>query len=196
MSTHHELYGELLTAKETCELTGFTMNQLRNWRIPARRSLAPIGYVAIGATPYYRLKTVQAYLEKHGAQQGAYYPSELDNLFPIGETVALSAKENIGITTLKKVTSANVDSWINEHLNSHGLAWAKTWQGAWAEVEKALDLEPNFVLPQNRWSAPNFWSLAVHTARKLINEEQNLGFDLGRILELGESTAPTKEVKF
>lgn len=80
---HHPKFGELLTAKEVSDLTGFTMNQLRNWRIPARRQLAPFGYLSIGATPLYRKVVVEAWLEQSGPQQVQYYPGELDERFPI-----------------------------------------------------------------------------------------------------------------
>lgn len=196
MPTNHELYGELLTAKEVCEVTSFTMNQLRNWRVPARRELAPFGFIAIGGSPFYRKIVVQAWLDENGAQQGIYYPSEFDKRFPVGEAQALSVADSIALSTLNRLTSANVDSWINGKLSSAGLAWVKVWQGAWADVEKALGLEPNFILPQNRWDNPSFWSLAVHTARKLINEEQNLGMSLEKILAIGSATAPVKESKF
>lgn len=196
MSTLHAIYGELLTAKEVCDFTGFTMNQLRNWRIPARRSLAPFGFVSIGATPYYRKVVIQDYLDEQGPQQGVYVMSERDKKFPIAVAESLSLDENIAKTTLGKLTSANVDSWINGKLNTAGLAWVKVWQTAWAEVEQALGLTPNFILPQNRWDNPEFWAIATHTARKLINDEQNLGFDLDRIISISTESAPVKETKF
>lgn len=196
MSIQHDLYGELLTAKEVCSFTGFTMNQLRNWRVPARRELAPFGFVSIGSTPYYRKVVVQDYLDENGVQQGVYVMSDRDKKFPVAVAEAISLDENLARTTLAKLTSANVDSWINGKLNTAGLAWVKVWQGAWAEVEQALGLTPNFILPQNRWDNPEFWAIATHTARKLINDEQNLGFDLDRIISISTDSAPVKETKF
>jgi hypothetical protein len=196
MSIQHDLYGELLTAKEVCSFTGFTMNQLRNWRVPARRELAPFGFVSIGSTPYYRKVVVQDYLDENGVQQGVYVMSDRDKKFPVAVAEAISLDENLARTTLAKLTSATVDSWINGKLNTAGLTWVAEWKRAWATMEQALNLAPSFILPQNRWEHPEFWNLAVHSARYLINEEQDLGLTVEKILDLGTSTAPVKETKF
>lgn len=81
----HPIYGEILTAKEVSEITGFTMNQLRNWRIPARRNLAPFGFMSIGASPYYRKVVVEGWLEIHGGQKAEYFPTEFDKNYPVAE---------------------------------------------------------------------------------------------------------------
>jgi hypothetical protein len=196
MIEDNELYGDLLTAKEVCEYTGFTMNQLRNWRIPARQDLAPFGYVSIGATPYYRKIVVQDYLDECGPQIGIYVMSERDKKFPIRELQVKSLEENMGNAKLKKITSATVHSWVDTTFESKGQPWAIVWQSAWATIEQALGLEPKFILHWKRWDHPEFWNIAVHAARYIINEEQELGFDLPAILALGDSVAPEKEVKF
>jgi hypothetical protein len=196
MSTLHAIYGELLTAKEVCDFTGFTMNQLRNWRIPARRSLAPFGFVSIGATPFYRKVVIQDYLDEQGPQQGVYVMSDRDKKFPIAVAESLSLDESMARNALGKLTAATVDSWINGKLNSAGLAWVTEWKRAWAAIETALGLEPNFTLPQNRWDNPEWWNVAVHAARYLINEEQALGLPVEKVLAIGGSHAPVKELKF
>jgi len=172
------------------------MNQLRNWRVPARRELAPFGFVSIGSTPYYRKVVVQDYLDENGVQQGVYVMSDRDKKFPVAVAEAISLDENLARTTLAKLTSANVDSWINGKLNTAGLTWVAEWKRAWVTIEQALNLAPSFILPQNRWEHPEFWNLAVHSARYLINEEQDLGLTVEKILDLGTSTAPVKETKF
>lgn len=79
----HPTYGELLTAKEVCALTGFTMNQLRNWRTEHRRHLGPFGFLSIGGTSYYRKVVVEAWLQENGPQYAVYHPTEFDKKFPL-----------------------------------------------------------------------------------------------------------------
>jgi hypothetical protein len=71
-----ENYGTVLTSKETIELTGFTANQLRNWRMPQRRHLAPFGFLQLGNMPYYLEEEVIAYIAEHGKQEIIYHPNK------------------------------------------------------------------------------------------------------------------------
>lgn len=195
MPTELHPYGTVLSAKEVCEATGFTMNQLRNWRVPARRDLAPFGFIAYGNTPWYRKDVIQDFLDEQGPQQGVYFMTERDKKFPIAVTEARSIAETTGLSALKKITSANVHAWIERNLDARGLSWVKTWEAAWADVEDTLGVPNNFVIPQNRWDHPEWWAIAVHTARKCINDEQDLGFDLAKIIEISTESAPDKETK-
>lgn len=79
------VYGELLSSREVSLSTGFTMNQLRNWRLVSRHELAPFGHVRIGGTSYYRKVVVQDWIAEHGNQRGVYVQTERDKKFPIGE---------------------------------------------------------------------------------------------------------------
>ena len=79
------VYGELLSSREVSLSTGFTMNQLRNWRLPNRHDLAPFGSIQIGGTSYYREVVVQDWIDEHGNQQGVYVQTARDKKFPIGE---------------------------------------------------------------------------------------------------------------
>lgn len=79
----HPKFGELIPAKDVCKMTGHTMNQLRNWRIPARLHLAPFGYVAIGATAYYRKVVVEHYVKENGFSHDSYRTTAFDLKFPL-----------------------------------------------------------------------------------------------------------------
>jgi hypothetical protein len=80
---YHATYGELLNSKQVSELTGFTMNQLRNWRSPSRRNLAPFGYLSIGGTCFYRKLVVEAWVAESGPQVVEYHPTSFDERFPL-----------------------------------------------------------------------------------------------------------------
>lgn len=74
-------YGELLTAREVSELSGFTMNQMRNWRLPSRLDRAPFGFLSIGKAPYYSKVVVDSWLDIHGGQTPTYHASAFDRDF-------------------------------------------------------------------------------------------------------------------
>ena len=197
---HDPEFGEMIGIAEVELLTGITKAQLRNWRKPEHHHLAKFDiYEGVGNAVWYRKMDIEAYLAEHGSlvgQSGLKRVSMPNAISAPLIDVKFFGADRDALQLLSKLTSANVDSWINGKLNSAGLIWVKTWQKAWAEVEQALGLEPNFILPQNRWDNPEFWAIAVHTARKLINDEQDLGFDLDRIISISTESAPIKETKF
>ena len=197
MSIHHDKFGELLTAKETCEATGFTMNQLRNWRVPARRALAPIGYVAIGTTPYYRKIVVQAWLDENGAQQGAYYPSELDKKFPISVGESLSIQKNQDLATLNAITTDNVVDWLNQLVDVRGIGVNTPWREINKEIQDALGLPNVAVSPMLRHTNPDFWIVATHSARLFTIRDKGIEMSLEEMLALpiGDNP-PARETKF
>jgi len=197
MSIQHDKFGELLTAKETCEITGFTMNQLRNWRVPARRSLAPIGYVAIGATPYYRKVVVQAWLDENGQQQGVYFPSELDKRFPVAIGEALSVEQNLNNAILSKISTETVNDWLNQLVDVRGIGINKEWKETYTEVQNALGLPNVAVSSMLKHTNPHFWDVAVHSARLFTVRDKGMDVSLDDLLAMSVGdTPPAREVKF
>jgi len=197
MSIQHELYGEILTAKEVTQATGFTMNQLRNWRVPARRELAPFGFISIGATPYYRKVVIQDYLDEHGVQQDVYVMSERDKKFPIAESQVKSLEQTLSHQTLSKITTETVNDWLNTLIDTRGLSASKVWMETFKEVEDALGLPRSVSGNGLRWENPTFWLPAVHTARLMTARDQELAISTEEVLALpvGDNP-PTKETRF
>jgi hypothetical protein len=197
---HDPEFGEMIGIAEVELLTGITKAQLRNWRKPEHHHLAKFDiYEGVGNAVWYRKMDIEAYLAEHGAlvgQSGLKRVSMPNSISAPLIDVKYVGEQRDAFQKLTKVTSANVHSWVDTTFETKGLAWADTWQKAWATIEQELGLEPKFVLHWQRWDHPEFWNVAVHTVRYLINEEQGLGFDLPGIIALGDSVAPEKEVKF
>ncbi len=76
MIDHQEL-GKLYTVNEAIEITGYTLNQLRNWRTPQRRDRAPFGYVQIGHNVFYKADDLLNHLTNQAPY--TYYPTKKDN---------------------------------------------------------------------------------------------------------------------
>jgi len=80
---HYEDYGTLLTPREVCEMTDLTLNQLRNWRAPARHNKAPFGFVQIGNKPLYRLDVIKAWAADNNGNNVRYFPMGIDHELPL-----------------------------------------------------------------------------------------------------------------
>lgn len=183
MSTFHPVYGELLTAKEVIQLTGFTMNQLRNWRIPARRELAPFGFVSIGVSPHYRKVVVEAWLERNGGSNVSYSPAGLDAEFPIGEAAQLSVDQRLGLDVLSKITTENVYKWLGKELDKK-YSFIRTWEEYWALTGKP------YVKMDDRMTDLSWFEAAVQAKRLYVNELQGLGLSTAEVLAMPVGAVP------
>jgi hypothetical protein len=133
MSIYDPLYGELLSVAEVCDVTGLTPNQLRNWRLETRLHLAPFGYVQIGAKPYYRKVTVDAYLEENGGAKRVFKSAGLDVKFPVDEVLAQDDARREALIELASINTAN--QWL-KWTPFFGRVLPKTW------VEDVNRLQP------------------------------------------------------
>lgn len=124
VSIYDPLYGELLTVNEVVEATGFTVNQLRNWRNESRLHLAPFGFVQVGAKPYYRAVVISAYVDKHGGSRSVYKPSGLDVEFPVDSVLEQDETKRKALIELATITTAN--QWL-KWTPFFGRVSPKTW---------------------------------------------------------------------
>lgn len=190
MPIQNAIYGELLTSKEVCEVTGFTMNQLRNWRSPSRRDLAPFGFVSIGVSPYYRKVVVQDYLDEQGPQQGVYVMSERDKKFPVavGETISIQRANEIAV--LSKVTTENVYHWLEDQISKRGVKFTDlSWKPLWSGWDELLEPLPYITYVQ-RWDNLAWFKRAVLCARAYVAQEQGFEIDAVEIGKLDVGSVP------
>lgn len=190
MPIQNAIYGELLTSKEVCEVTGFTMNQLRNWRSPNRRDLAPFGFVSIGVSPYYRKVVVQDYLDEQGPQQGVYVMSERDKKFPVAIGETISIERNNAIAVLSKITTENVYAWLENEISKHGIKFTDaSWKPIWKQFDE-IDGEQPYITYVQRWDAPAWFKRAVLVARGYLAKQQGLEITLEDIGTLDVGNIP------
>ena len=118
MSMFHPKFGVLLTSREASDLTGFTLNQLRNDRQKDKPLLLP--FVRQGGSSWYRKDDVDLLLESHGGADWEYVgdaKAPLRNELATGEHKAILDK-------LADVTTANAWSkWYGWFVESSG------WKG-------------------------------------------------------------------
>lgn len=79
----HPKFGKLITSRQVSELTGFTMNQLRNFR--QRPESAPFGHVRQGQTSLYRMDDVNLWLASNPKIEFIYVQSGQGKAAPFRE---------------------------------------------------------------------------------------------------------------
>lgn len=172
--THYDpLYGELLDSREVAEMTGLTMNQLRNWRLPSRQDSMPFGYLKIGGSVKYRKAVVDAWLEKNGAIVPEYVQGELDKQVPLNDVLASNPAKRDGLAKLAKITTRNswtsMATWLIEQSGiDNGTKVIHEEGKRLLALERGVDVSefgtPNANLKSNDPDA--FWKIWTYGVRK------------------------------
>jgi hypothetical protein len=194
MSTFDSVYGELLTAKEVANLTGLTMNQLRNWRMPIRHDKAPFGFVSIGVSPHYRRVVVEAWLERNGGTNRKFTPLGIDAEFPINSTFEGDEKRRNAMNIIANVTPENVLS-VFERLSKQdrGTAMRYANAGKIRFIQEEMPDWEAYVTPitsDNRFQNPVWFTAMVKAMRLAQNEISGLGFSEEEVLALPVGDVP------
>lgn len=200
MTIFDPTYGELFTAREVVALTGLTMNQLRNWRLPARSDSAPFGYVAIGMSPHYRKIVVETWLERNGGNNRKFVPLGIDSEFPISETLETDNKRREASSALLHIQPENVLSVFERLLkqdnkttfryaNTERMRLIKLELPEWNPLERQINSD-------TRFSEPIWFPTMVKAMRLAQNEMAGLGFTEEEVLEMPIGNyPPLKETK-
>lgn len=118
MSEFNPIYGELLTSREVSDLTGFTLNQLRNQR--QRPDTSPFPFVRQGGTSWYRKDDIDLWVADNGGIQFDYVvPGEVRSAPLRNSTVDAVHRKNLDV--LAKINTANAWSkWFGWLLEESG----------------------------------------------------------------------------
>ena len=200
MAIFDAVYGDLLTAKEVCEVTGFTMNQLRNWRLPNRLDKAPFGFVSVGVAPYYRKASVELWLSKNSGSNVRYTPAGTDLDVPVNVALEGDLDKANALKRVSVITPENVKSW-QDYL--FGVDLQKTAESSNAVKNRFLsDLlgrevtMATSVNADSRFNEPAWFSAMVWALRLQINEMYGLGLSEEEVLSVPVGQVPpVKETK-
>ena len=147
MSIYDPLYGELLTVNEVVQVTGLTVNQLRNWRGEERLHLAPFGFVSIGAKPYYRKIVVEAWVDENGGAKRVFKSAGMDEKFPVDAVLELDEDKRKNLLELASITTAN--QWL-KWTPFFGRVSPKTW------VDDVNQLQPELYSKYAGWDVSGY----------------------------------------
>lgn len=119
MAQYNAVYGELLSSREVSDLTGFTMNQLRNQR--QKPETSPFPFVRIGGTSLYRKSDINAWIEKNGGLDATYIALPHHIATPL-EIASDNVDKRDALNKLKTITTANsFDSMATWAIEQSGL---------------------------------------------------------------------------
>jgi hypothetical protein len=176
MAQYHPRYGTLLTSREVADLTGFTMNQLRN----QRQRNTGLAYVRDRATSWYRKADVELWLEENGSHELEYVVPEGTSVAPLENPMAIGEHKD-HLDKLARITTKNAWSkWYGFFVDQAG------WKGnpyddsrAWmthywklAENEDLTAVYPSVVdFNKMRQNDPHrYWPAMTYAMRKAMSE--------------------------
>ena len=196
MSIYHPRFGELLTSKEVVDMTGFTLNQLRN----SRQRGNGLPFVKQGGTSWYRKADVDAWLTEHGGVQWEYIIPDGAVEAPLENPEATGVRSEhlvklAGITTRNSLTK-----WYSWLLEDSGVEYSvafnkvREYQIEFHKQATGEDLEelyPSLVeFNLMRKKDPfRFWGAFTFAVRKavadvngwVVSDEEILGAPVGEV---------------
>lgn len=132
MSIYHARFGTLLSSKEVADLTGFTLNQLRN----QRQRKTGLAYVRQGGTSWYRKDDVDVWIESNGGASWEYVVPDGSASAPL-ENPAATGEHKEHLDKLAKITTANAfKRWYTWILEEAGLSYTDGYNLALANLKK------------------------------------------------------------
>jgi hypothetical protein len=173
--THYDpIYGELLTSREVSDLTGFTMNQLRNQR--TRPEISPFPFVRQGGTSWYRKDDIDLWLEENGSIQYQYIRVPNAKSAPLrNTTVDFEQKKNL--EELARITTRNAwtkwYTWFTDHSGwKDPYGDTRIWQVELYKQATGEDLDelyPQGEFYKMRTEDPQrFWPSITYAMRKAV----------------------------
>lgn len=173
--THYDpIYGELLTSREVSEITGFTMNQLRNQR--TRPEISPLPFVRQGGTSWYRKDDIDIWLEENGSIEYQYIKTPNAKSAPLrNTTVDFEQKKNL--EELARITTRNAwtkwYTWFTDHSGwKDPYGDTRKWQVELYKQATGEDLDelyPQGEFYKMRMDDPQrFWPSITYAMRKAV----------------------------
>jgi len=137
-------FGELLSSREVAAITGFTMNQLRNFR--QRVDSAPFGFVRQGGSAWYLKGEIDAWVQENGTVPWTYIPTA-------STTDGMSVRHASGQASPSEEDATRTEFW--------SLAHREIEQGVGKKLHGNAGLD--YVLPKLKSNdyLPNFADLVA-----------------------------------
>jgi hypothetical protein len=200
LSTYHPKYGELLTSREVSDLTGFTMNQLRNQRTKPEAS--PIKFVRQGGTSWYRKSDVDAYIEINGGSEWEYIGGPESITTPLVNESAVGQRKEY-LDELSKITTRNAwTKWYTWFTDQSGWKDAygdtRKWQVELWKLSTGEDLDelyPKSAFYKMRAEDPmRFWPSITFAMRKAVAEVRGHEISDREIIEIPVGEVPPSKL--
>lgn len=171
MPDYHPMYGVLLTSNEVSDMTGHSLNQLRNFR--QRPATSPFPFLKNGGTCRYRKSDIDAWLEENGGIAMEYVVPDNVKPTPLNNPNFDLARQQY-INRLAQINTSNAwgskATWL---LEQSGLQNPYKQIDIWAEELWALHTgQPSsengwIMLAKAKFEKPEmYWQTTVWAVRK------------------------------
>ena len=176
MPHYDPIYGDLLTSREVSELTGYTMNQLRNQR--TRPEISPFPFVRQGGTSWYRKDDIALWLEENGSVEYQYIRVPNAKSAPLRNS-NIDAERKGHLEEIVKITTRNAwtkwYTWFTDHSGwKDAYGDTRKWQVELYKQATGEDLDelyPRGEFYKMRMSDPQrFWPSITYAMRKAVAE--------------------------
>jgi hypothetical protein len=194
------IYGELLTSREVSELSGFTMNQLRNHR--TRPEISPFPFVRQGGTSWYRKDDIALWLEDNGSVEYQYIRVPNAKSAPLRNTT-IDAERKGHLDELTKITTRNAWSkWYTWFTESAG--WkdpygdTRKWQNELWKLSTGEELDtiyPKSAFHKMRNDDPQrYWPSFTYAMRKAVAQVRGYDITDEEIIEIPVGEVPPSKL--
>ena len=198
MSEFDPLYGELLTSREVADLTGFTLNQLRNQR--QRPDTAPFGWLRQGGTSWYRRDDIVLWMEANGGVLKEYVVVPNAASAPL-RNLSVDPEVRARLLELSRINTSNAwgskGTWLIE---KSGLEDAYTRVEGWAKELWAehigLPADQVAYLPYHRRNEglEQYWSSLVWAVRRGFATVYDLEVSNREIMDMPVGDVPPAKI--
>lgn len=203
MTQFDPLYGELLTSREVSEMTGLTLNQLRNYRLPERQHKMPFGFIRIGGTALYRKAVIDTWLEENGVAQPEYIQADIDKKVPLNNVLAMDSEKRSILNRLKTITTENATGSMGDRVTgSNGLPNAmlviQNEGRRMLGIERGVEDFKSFGIPNNDMKAKDpegYWKIMTWGVRKAYALSGNLEVTDEDIMSIPIGDVPPLKIK-
>ena len=174
MPHYDPIYGDLLTSREVSELTGYTMNQLRNQR--TRPEISPFPFVRQGGTSWYRKDDIALWLEENGSVEYQYIRVPNAKSAPLRNS-NIDAERKGHLEEIVKITTRNAwtkwYTWFTDHSGwKDAYGDTRKWQVELYKQATGEDLDelyPRGEFYKMRMNDPQrFWPSITYAMRKAV----------------------------
>lgn len=195
MPQYNPIYGELLASKEVAELTGFTLNQLRNQR--QRPETSPFPFVRLGGTSLYRKADINAWIEQNGGVDVQYVVQPHHKPAPLEVTEA-SAEKRETLNKIKAITTENsftsMATWVIEKSGiSNGTGLIHDEGRRLLALERGIEdwkTLPRPAVTMKETDQEGFWKIWTYGVRKAYAQANQLDVTDEEIIKIPVGDVP------
>lgn len=194
MSQYNPIYGELLSSREVADMTGYTMNQLRNQR--QRPETSPFPFVRLGGTSLYRKDDIMAWVEVNGGLEAQYVVADHHKPTPLA-TSAGNAEKTEALSKLAKITTRNswtsMATWLIEQSGiTNGTKFIHDEGKRMLAIERGVEAS-SFGIPNATMKSDDpdaFWKIWTYGVRKGFAQVNSLDVTDEEIMSLPVGDVP------